>query len=180
MGKNATSFRRAEIPPNLGNSFCATQNATSVCEVLGQLVSLWGFPGGSDGKESAYNARDPGSILGSWRSPGEGNGNQLQYSCLDNSMERGARRAIIVHGVTKSHRDWVKHTHIHSEPVTFKMSNLTFPWEDYWLIQVETGFDAQKDGRKSLVDSWRHDALFLCWVGTPWETLHTASLPGDI
>ena len=35
------------------------------------------FPGGSDGKESAYNAGDQGSIPGSGRSPGEGNGNPL-------------------------------------------------------------------------------------------------------
>ena len=44
------------------------------------------FPGGSDGKESAYNVGDPGSIPGSGRYPGEGNGNPLQYSCLENSM----------------------------------------------------------------------------------------------
>ena len=37
-----------------------------------------GFPGGSDGKESACNAGDPGSIPGLGRSPGEGNGNPLQ------------------------------------------------------------------------------------------------------
>ena len=43
-----------------------------------------------DGKVSAYNAGDPGSIPGSGRSPGEGNGNPLQYSCLENSMDRGA------------------------------------------------------------------------------------------
>ena len=49
-----------------------------------------GFPGGSDGKEAAYNAGDLGSILVSARSPGEGNGNPLQYSCLENSMDRGA------------------------------------------------------------------------------------------
>ena len=41
---------------------------------------LSGFPGGSDDKESACNAGDPGSIPGSGRSPGEGNGNLLQYS----------------------------------------------------------------------------------------------------
>ena len=35
-----------------------------------------GFPGGSDGKASAYNAGDPGSIPGSGRSPGGGNGNE--------------------------------------------------------------------------------------------------------
>ena len=40
------------------------------------------FPGGSDGKTSAYNAGDSGSIPGSGRSPGEGNGNPLQYSSL--------------------------------------------------------------------------------------------------
>ena len=39
-----------------------------------------GFPGGSEGKASAYYAGDPGSIPGSGRSPGEGNGNPLQYS----------------------------------------------------------------------------------------------------
>ena len=48
------------------------------------------FPGASDGKESARNAEDPGSIPGSGRSPGGGNGNPLQYSCLGNSMDRGA------------------------------------------------------------------------------------------
>ena len=37
---------------------------------------------GSDGKESAYNAGDQGSIPGSGRSPGKRNGNPLQYSCL--------------------------------------------------------------------------------------------------
>ena len=52
--------------------------------------NIWGFPGGSDGKESAFNAGDPGSTPGSGRSPGEGNGNPLQYSCLENSMDRGA------------------------------------------------------------------------------------------
>ena len=50
----------------------------------------WDFPGGSDGKVSAYNVGDPGSIPGSGRSPGEGNGNPLQYSCLENPVDRGA------------------------------------------------------------------------------------------
>ena len=49
--------------------------------------------GGSDGKESACNAGDPGSILGSGRSPGEGNGYPLQYSCLKNPTSREAWRA---------------------------------------------------------------------------------------
>ena len=47
------------------------------------------FPGGSDGKASAYIVGDLGSIPGSGRSPGEGNGNPLQYSCLENPMDGG-------------------------------------------------------------------------------------------
>ena len=59
------------------------------------------LPDGSDGKESACNARDLALILESRRSPGEGNGNPFQYSCLENSMDRGTWRAT-VHGVSKS------------------------------------------------------------------------------
>ena len=51
------------------------------------LVSTVGFPGGSDGKGSAYNAGDPGLIPRSGRSSEEGNGNPLQYSCLENPMD---------------------------------------------------------------------------------------------
>ena len=60
-----------------------------------------GFPGASDGKESACNAGDPGSIRGSGRSPGEGNGHPLQYSGLENPVDREAQWAT-VHGVAKS------------------------------------------------------------------------------
>ena len=55
---------------------------------------------GSDGKESARNEIDLGSIPGLGRSPGEGNGNPLQYYCLENSMDRGAWWAT-VHDLTK-------------------------------------------------------------------------------
>ena len=48
------------------------------------------FSGGSDGKASAYNVGDPGSIPGSGRSSGEGNGTSVQYSCLENPMDGGA------------------------------------------------------------------------------------------
>ena len=58
-------------------------------------------PGGSDSKEFAYDAGDPGSISQSGRSPGEGNDNPLQYSCQENPMDRGAWWAI-VRGLTKS------------------------------------------------------------------------------
>ena len=50
------------------------------------------FPGGSNGKESAYNAGDLGLIPGSGRFPGEGNGNPLHYSCLENPIDEDPGR----------------------------------------------------------------------------------------
>ena len=67
-------------------------------------TELPGFPVSSDGKESALNVGDQGSIPGSGRSPGEGNGNPLQYSCLENSMDRGAWQAT-VHGLQRVGHD---------------------------------------------------------------------------
>ena len=69
-------------------------------EIWGGLKQPLGFPGGSDDKESACSAGDLGSIPRSGGSPGEGNGYPLQYSCLENSMDRGARQAA-VHGDCK-------------------------------------------------------------------------------
>ena len=81
------------------------------------LCHFIGFPGGSDGEESAYNAGDLGSVPGLGRSAGEGNGYPLHYSFLENPMDRGAWWATI-HGVTKSqtrlkqlnvHTSWKQH-----------------------------------------------------------------------
>ena len=66
-----------------------------------QLLYFLHFPGGLNGKASASNEGDPGSVPGSGRSAGEGNGNPLQYYCLENPMYRGAWEAT-VHGVAKS------------------------------------------------------------------------------
>ena len=65
------------------------------------LTNYQGSPGGSDSKESAYSAGDPGLIPGLGRSLGEGSGNPLQYPCLENPMDRGAWQAT-VHGVAKN------------------------------------------------------------------------------
>ena len=72
---------------------------------LHHCVDFLRAPSGSEGKESAFKDWDLGSIPGLGRSPGEGNGNPLQYSCLEDSMDRGAWRAV-VHGVAKS-RTWL-------------------------------------------------------------------------
>ena len=66
-------------------------------ENLPLAILFLGFPDGSDGKESACNAGDLGSIPGLGRCPG-GDGYPLQYSGLENPMDRGAWQAA-VHGV---------------------------------------------------------------------------------
>ena len=72
----------------------------------------WGFPGVSVVKNLPASAGDTGPIPGSGRSPGGGRGNPLQCSCLENPMDRGARRAT-VHGVAESDTtDRLTHTQI--------------------------------------------------------------------
>ena len=71
-------YAYTEIPPNL---------IYDSLTFLSPFSIEWGFPGGSEGKASAYNAGDPGLIPGLGRSPEEGNGNPLQYSCLEYPMD---------------------------------------------------------------------------------------------
>ena len=68
-------------------------------------VSVWNFPGGSDGKASTYNVEELGSIPGLRRSSGEENSNPPQYSCLESPMDWRPWQAT-VHGVAKS-RTWL-------------------------------------------------------------------------
>ena len=79
-------------------------------------LPLWaspmGFPDGLNNKESACNAGDLGSNPGSGRSPGKENGYPLQYSCLENSTNRGAWRAI-VRGSQRVGHDWVINTSLY-------------------------------------------------------------------
>ena len=82
--------------------------------------SIWswiyhlGFPGGSDGTESACNAGDPSSIPGLGRSARKGNGNPLRYSCLENPMNRGASWAILSMGSQRVGHNRATHTHTHT------------------------------------------------------------------
>ena len=83
------------------------------------LSKFLGFPDGSGGKESAYNARnvgDAGAVPGWGRSPGGGHGNPLQYSCQEIPMDRGAWRAT-VYRVAKS-RTQLKR--LSTEPIHLK------------------------------------------------------------
>ena len=95
--------------------------------------TIWhslGISGGSDGKETACNAGDPGSNPGSGKSLGEGNGNPLQYSCLENIMDRGAWRAKSM-GSQRVRHNWVTFTLILHSRGTAKFTsgvNGDFVW----------------------------------------------------
>ena len=87
-------------------SFISDVHSPNILQISGTVLGKVrteksGFPGGSDSKESDYNAGDLGSISELGRSPGERNGNPLQYSCLENSMDRGAWQTT-VHVAAKS------------------------------------------------------------------------------
>ena len=83
----------------------------------GRIWNITGLDllGSSDGKESAYNARDLGLIPGSGRSRGEGNGSPLQYPCLENSMDRETWWAIVLGGHKESGT---------TEQLTFSLSDI--------------------------------------------------------
>ena len=92
------------------------------------------FLGDLDGKESACNAGDLGSIPGSGRSPGEGNGNPFQYSCLENPMDGGAWRAT-VHGVAKSRTrlsDFTFTFHFHALEEEMATRSSVLAWKIPW------------------------------------------------
>ena len=89
--------RRVKILTSILNKIEASSPYIIRCA----LCCCLGFPGGSNGKESACKAGGLDSSPGLGRSPEEGNGNPLQYLCLGNPMDRGAWQAT-VHGVAKS------------------------------------------------------------------------------
>ena len=96
-----------------------------------------GFPDGSDGKESACNAGDWGSIPGLGRTPSEGNGYPLQYSCLENSMDRGCWWAT-VDGLQRVGHNWhfVIHCPFSLEYLILATPSPSFTHELCFALQV--------------------------------------------
>ena len=130
-----------------------------------------GFPGGSDGKESAYNMGNIGSISGYRRSPGEGNGNPFQYSYLENSMDRGSLGSWNHKELNMT--ELLRHTHVESkkngvDELICREGMETQMWKmDLWIMEEgESGMKGessiniytlscvkQKTGEKSLYNT---------------------------
>ena len=91
-----------------------------------------GFPGGTDGKESSYNAGDLGSIPGSGRSPREVSGYLLQYSCLENSTEEpGGIQSMELQRIG---RDWATNN-FHFSDEKIGCESLTWPRSHGWWTE---------------------------------------------
>ena len=113
------------------------------CPVTCGILVPWCFPGGSDGKESVYNAGDLDLIPGLGRSSGEGSGNTLQYSCLGNPMDRGAWQAT-VRGAAKS---LTQRDQTHKPCITKQILNLDHqqsPWP-VLLIKVSKSWKTEDE-----------------------------------
>ena len=135
------------------NSSGCPQPASSLIDY--SQCHIGGFPGDSDGRESACNAGDLGSVPGVRRSPGGGNGNPLWYSCLENPMDRGAWRATI-HVVTRVGLNRATNTYLlsailaiqwfdvtpisHSKTGPFSLLALSLHWSDHSLFCISWPF----------------------------------------
>ena len=123
--------------------FMKTLNLLDECSTLRAHLTLMGFTGGSDCKESSCNVRDLGSIPGSGRFPGEGNGKPLQYSCLINPMDRRIWWAID-HGNPKKSESFLKHSILAVRSLTQESEEHTFS-PQYYLTQSTFRWDWGKE-----------------------------------
>ena len=109
-------------------------------KIRNSVYAFEDFLGGSEGKASAFNAGDLGSIPGWGRSPGEGNGNPLQYSYLENPMDGEAWWAT-VHGVTKS-QTWLS---------DFPFTSTLYAFEGFFFFFKEVLYKIASPKQKMLL-----------------------------
>ena len=131
------------------SSLCDTKGLCYL-SVFYIVVCIWGFSGGSDGKEFACQEGNPGLIPGLGRCPGGGHGNPPQYSCLKNPhgwrslagySPWGCKDWATKHNTTHHHHLWLRwrcaQTFVHNSPL------------------------------KPICESGNKNCL-LCMVGVPW------------
>ena len=139
-----------------------------------------GFPGGSDGEESAASVGDSGLTIGLGRAPRKGNGNSLQYSCLGNPMDRTAWQEA-VHGVAKS-RTQLRDTRM---PIPqslrrsgdWRMLYWVIGWSPLWVISSSSSrknLDRLRGSRPAKADAYREGiASCSCWsLSLEWTFAH--------
>ena len=129
----------------------------------------WIFPGGSDGKVSAYNAGDLGSIPGSGRSPGEGNGNPLQYSCLENPVDRGTWLGYSPWGRKESDTTSLTHSCIGWASLAAQSVKNPCAMQETWVRSLGwEDFLEESSATHSSIHAWRMPMDRTAW----WATVH--------
>ena len=121
-----------------------------------------GFPGGSDGKESACNAEDLCSVPGLGRSAGERNGSPLHYSFLENSMEQRSLASYIPQGCKES-------------DVTERLTQSS-GLKNLLLRKIYFKHQPSQLYPSVVVQLLSHVQLF----ATPWTAAHQASLSSTV
>ena len=144
-----------------------------------RTAGFMGFPGGSEGKESAYGAGYLGSIRELRRSPGKGNGYPLQCSCLENPMDRGAWWAT-VHGVGNS-QTWLSDIWARQSTSQFlKKERRIEGWGG--VLEERTGRENVAKGKsvERILDSWEEQEGRLERQGKSYEERFYSSKGGFI
>ena len=100
-----------------------------------------GFPGGSDCKESPYNAGDLGSVLRSGRSPRGGHGNPLQYSCLENPHGQRSLVGYSLWGCKESDMTKWLSTFVGCIGRLYSLGNWDGPWDN----RTDAGYKAKAE-----------------------------------
>ena len=141
--------------------------------MLVNMQLYWGSLGGSNSKESACNAVDPGLIPGLGRYPGEGNAWKIQYSCLKNPTHRGTWWAT-VQRVAKNWTWLSRHTHTRMIPSTNPSMCVYIPvwvcrsqwgtnhlpiisrgWEGAGAYTASSGCGVREDGQQGTCGCWQ-------------------------
>ena len=157
---------------------------------LPKTIECTGFCGGSDGKVSAWNAGDLGSIPGSGRSPGEGNGNPLQYSC--HGKFHGWRNLVGYFPWSCKESDMTEKLHFKCTgfPGGSASKESTCSVEDLGVIRglgrsagEENSYPLQYSGLENSMDCIVHGVWLpcqVCWVTADLVTWHLylRGLPG--
>ena len=127
-----------------------------------------GFPGSSDGEESACNVGDLDSVPGLGRSPGEGNGNPLLYSCLENLVTHSSVLAWRIPWTEEPGRLYSPWGHKESDTIewlnTFTLLNMARAWGlwklHFYVLESDNIFLSAYYILIFLSDLWTHKQGF--------------------
>ena len=144
-------------------TYTTSENFSVVNKVT---ITILGFPGGSDSKESSCNSGDLAAILGLGRYPGEGHGNPLQYSCLENPHGERSLAGYSLWGCRVRHNWATKRTFgtyivtiLNSGPLA-QLTAKSIYWWGLWWRKVQHWLQEAKQGSGRSISDPPHLCLW--------------------